>query len=148
MNKHITYIDDFAAWKDSFSFSIPITIRFSETDMFGHVNNVSAFIYFEEARIAFLKDKGIFHNSMTYETVPVVADLQCNYIAQIYFGETIDMYVKVEAIGNSSIDIHYKAVKENGDICLIGRGKLVNMDSKTGKSLPLSEKERKQLVHA
>lgn len=146
MDKYITYIDDFATWQKSFTYSVPITVRFSETDMFGHVNNVSAFIYFEEARIAFLKHKGLFHNDMQYDTVPVVADLQCNYMAQIFFGETIHMYVKVQSVGNSSIDIHYKAVKENGDICLIGRGKLVNMDSKTGKSVALTEEARKTLL--
>lgn len=146
MDKYITYIDDFTTWQKSFTYSVPITVRFSETDMFGHVNNVSAFIYFEEARIAFLKHKGLFHNDMQYDTVPVVADLQCNYMAQIFFGETIHMYVKVQSVGNSSIDIHYKAVKENGDICLIGRGKLVNMDSKTGKSVPLTEEARKTLL--
>lgn len=146
MDKYITYIEDFDVWQKEFTYSVPITVRFSETDMFGHVNNVSAFIYFEEARIAFLKHKGLFHEDMMYETVPVVADLQCHYMAQIFFGETIDMYVKVHSVGNSSIDIHYKAVKENGDICLIGRGKLVNMDGKTGKSVPLTDAQRATLV--
>ncbi len=40
-----TYIDDFEAWRKSFYFHIDIRIRFSETDMFGHMNNVSSFIY-------------------------------------------------------------------------------------------------------
>lgn len=39
-----------------FSFYNPVKVRFGEVDMFGHVNNVVAFTYFEEARIALFKE--------------------------------------------------------------------------------------------
>src|SRR5690625_5984699 len=80
--KSIAYIDDLEQWKEGFSLYIPVNIRFSETDMFGHVNNVSPFIYFEEARIEYLKSLGFFmqnNENEGNEGSPLVADLQCDY---------------------------------------------------------------------
>lgn len=144
--KRITYIQNLSNWKKGFNFSIDINIRFSETDMFGHVNNVSPFIYFEEARIEFLKHVGLFPDKQLGNTIPIVADLQCNYIEQIFFGETIKLYVKTNFVGNSSIDIHYLGVKENGNICLTGRGNMVNIDASSGKSVPLTGEQKEKLL--
>jgi len=43
--KKISYIDNFEQWAAEFDFFIPIKVRFSETDMFGHLNNTVPFIY-------------------------------------------------------------------------------------------------------
>src|SRR5699024_12819649 len=77
MGYKYSYIEDMKEWRSEFQFYIPVKIRFSETDMFGHMNNVSPFIYFEEARIDFMKHVGIFNLSTDPASVPIVADLQC-----------------------------------------------------------------------
>ncbi len=137
--KHISYIEDFTKWKEEFSFSIDISVRFSETDMFGHVNNVSSFIYFEEARTEYMKEKGIFTDLNNPVSVPVVADLQCDYHQQIFFGESITLFVKANSIGKSSMDLHYMAINQANEVCLTGRGRIVNVDPKTGKPVALPE---------
>ena len=145
--RNISYIDDFERWKEEFTFSIDIPIRFSETDMFGHVNNVSPFIYFEQARIEYLKDIGLFTTFNTKAPVPIVADLQCDYINEMFFGETIEMFVKTATIGTSSLDIHYMGLKkEDRTVCLTGRGRLVNVDPQTSKPVPLSEEQKNKLL--
>lgn len=144
--KQIAYIEDAVSWEEEFSFYIPIKIRFSETDMFGHVNNVSPFIYFEEARIEFFKKTGLFKSVTGNESIPIVADLQCDYHEQIFFGETIQMYVKTNKIGNSSLDVHYMALNNKGNVCLTGRGSMVNVDIKSGKPLPLTVEEKNRLL--
>lgn len=45
-----------------FLFYNPVKVRFGEVDMFGHVNNVVAFTYFEEARIALFKELGFMQS--------------------------------------------------------------------------------------
>jgi len=142
----IDYIENYSEWKEEFKFFIEVKIRFSETDMFGHVNNVSPFIYFEEARIEFLKHVGLFQEVELEQTIPIVADLQCNYLEQIFFGETIKLYVKINSVGNSSLDIHYMGVKENGNVCVTGRGNLVNIDVSSGKPVPLTEDQKEILL--
>lgn len=129
----IPYIEDFAAWEKTFSFYIPISVRFSETDMYGHVNNISPFIYFEEARIAYLHSIGFLRKDMRQEDGIIVSDLQCNYLKEIYFGDEIQVYVKTDSVGTSSFDIHYKVVREE-EVVLTARGRLIYMD--TRKKIP------------
>jgi acyl-CoA thioester hydrolase len=144
--KQISYVKDMEAWRANFSFSIPINIRFSETDMFGHVNNVSPFIYFEEGRIEFLKSVGLFENPQTVEGIPIVADLQCDYLQQMFFGEKINLYVKVDDVGNTSLDVHYMALNEQKDITLTGRGRMVYIHPDTNKPIQIPEKMKQTLL--
>lgn len=145
--RNISYIEDFETWRKEFSFYTKIPIRFSETDMFGHVNNVSPFIYFEQGRIEYLSSIGIFSEEAMKSKVPVVADLQCDYLEQLYFGDTLTLFVKVNSLGNTSIDIHYLGVNDEEKVCLTGRGRLVNIDVKTGKPVELTEEERKIMLN-
>lgn len=145
--KRIPYIDDFDQWIEEFEFYITVRVRFSETDMFGHVNNTVPFIYFEQARIEFFKAIGVMFDLKNHEQeyIPVVADLQCDFLEQMYFDDEIRVYVKVDRIGKSSLDIHYMAKRNNETICLAGRSALVKINRKTGKSAPWTEKERERL---
>ncbi|CAM3107625.1 thioesterase family protein [Filibacter tadaridae] len=133
-----SYIEELDTWASEFAFSAPITVRFSETDMYGHLNNTIPFSYFEYARIEYFKHIGLMSDWLNpvSETIPVVADLQCDFVKQVFFDETVNLYVKVATIGNSSIDIHYMAKNGNGDIVFTGRGTVVQIGRRTGKSVP------------
>lgn len=139
------YIKDLEEWKSEFSFSTDIKIRFSETDMFGHVNNVSPFIYFEEARTDYFNELQYLLNDSS-GSIPIVADLQCDYHKELYFGNTLKLYVKVNSTGNSSLDIHYLGINENEEICLTGRGALVNIDPQTKKAVPLGDRLKEKML--
>ncbi|HEY4601138.1 MAG TPA: thioesterase family protein [Cerasibacillus sp.] len=143
--KKISYIKEINHWREDFRFYIPINIRFSETDMFGHVNNVSAFIYFEEARIEYLKSINLFKNLSSPKAVPVVSDLQCDYHHPIYFQNELKLYVKTAEVGQTSFDLHYLGVNEKGEICLTGRGRMVYVDTVTGKAVKLSDEMKDKL---
>ena len=54
----VSYIRDLSSWAAGFSFSVPVSVRFSDTDMFGHLNNTVPFVYFEYARVEFMKHIG------------------------------------------------------------------------------------------
>jgi acyl-CoA thioester hydrolase len=145
--KHITYIDEFETWENTFEFYQPIQVRFSETDMFGHLNNTVPFAYFEEARIQYFNHVGFMQRwtDKSSETIPVVANQQCDYLKQVYFGEQLKLYVKINQLGNSSMDIHYMAKDKEGSVCFVGRSTLVQMSKRTGKGEPWSE-EMKQML--
>lgn len=146
---NIDYIDNFEEWRHRFKFFTTIKVRFSETDMFGHMNNVSPFIYFEEARIEFLKSVGLFNDLHdTTSGIPVVADLKCDYHKQLYFNDEIKLYVKVNEIGTSSLDVHYMAVNQGEEVCLTGRGRLVQINPTTGKAMPLDVMTGEKLLEA
>ena len=143
------YIEDPKKWEESFEFFVEVKVRFSETDMYGHLNNTVTFTYFEYARIEFLKYLGFVRDWSVGEVqkISVVADLQCDYLKQVFFDETLRIYVKAARIGTSSIDLHYLAKNEQNEPCFTGRGTIVQIDKNTGKSIPWDEKE-KQILHS
>ncbi|UCZ52179.1 acyl-CoA thioesterase [Bacillus shivajii] len=136
-----SYIEDFETWQEDFRYRYQISVRFSETDAFGHLNNTNAFVYFEHGRINFFKDTGLVQEwfSKDGETIPVTADLHCDYLKQVYFDEKLDICVKVAHIGNSSVDLHYLIVNEKGEPCMTGRGKIVQVSRETGKPSPWTD---------
>ncbi|KMY51158.1 acyl-CoA thioesterase [Peribacillus loiseleuriae] len=142
----IPYIDNMEEWVSSFHFKHPVKVRFSETDMFGHLNNTIPFTYFEEARIEYFKKIGFMqiwlHDGRV--EIPVVADLQCDFLEQLFFDDEIDVHVKVARIGNSSIDLHYMGTKE-GEVCFTGRGTIVQISKKTGKSVAWTEEMEQKM---
>lgn len=146
--KKTSYIENFHDWQRGFSFYHPVKVRFSETDMYGHLNNTVPFTYFEEARIEFLKEIEFMQDWLKEEneTIPVVADLQCDYIRQVFFDEKLKVFVKANKIGTSSVDLHYMATNEQNDVCFVGRGVMVQISKKTGKGVAWSEDEKEKLI--
>jgi len=144
----LEYIKDIVEWEKEFAYFYPLKVRFSETDMFGHLNNTVPFVYFEQARIDYLKRKGLMQSWLQAdsETMPVVADLQCDFLKQIFFDEELKVFVKVADVGNSSIDLHYMVKNEKGEICLTGRSTIVQISKKMGKSVPWTG-DTKELFH-
>ena len=142
-----TYIHNAEEWMKGFQFSTQVRVRFSETDMYGHANNTVAFTYFEYARIEYLKALGLMcTNQEGQEHLLIVADLQCDYINQVFFDEVLTIYVKTESVGNSSMDLHYLVKNERDEVCFTGRGTLVQLNPQTGKGAPLLEEQKKLLL--
>ncbi|TMW71637.1 acyl-CoA thioesterase [Alteribacter natronophilus] len=135
------YIEDLEKWQSEFSHSYPVTVRFSETDAFGHLNNTVSFVYFEQGRINFFKDIGFGEEWFAKggEGIPVTADLHCDYKRQVFFDENLEVHVKVAGIGNSSIDLHYLITNEAGKVCMTGRGRMVQVSRTSGKPLSWSK---------
>lgn len=142
-----SYIKDFNEWQEGFTFYAPVHVRFSETDMFGHVNNTVPIAYFEYARIEFMKEVGLMQEWLSKDSdlIPVVADMQVDFVRQVFFDEQLKVFVKVESIGNSSADIHYWAVNDQQETCFTGRGAVVQISKTSGKGHPWSDQEKTML---
>ena len=138
-----SYIEDLEEWQKDFTFFTPIKVRFSETDLYGHMNNTVPIVYFEQARIEFLNNLGIMEEWLDREinNIIVIADIQCDYVKQVYFDEQLKVYVKIAKIGTSSLDLHYLGVDDFDHICFTGRGTVVQMNQETGKSVPWEERQ-------
>lgn len=141
------YIDDLVKWEEDFTFYEEVRVRFSETDMYGHLNNTVPFVYFEQARIEFFKHIGYFDwTSPESDKFIVVADLQCDFIKQVYFDEILKVYVKAARVGTSSVDIHYLTKNTDNEIVFTGRSSIVQINRATGKGTPWTEKEKLILI--
>ncbi|WP_068614873.1 acyl-CoA thioesterase [Paenibacillus tuaregi] len=144
MRKESFVQPDPESWLAKFQFFIPIKVRYCETDLLGHVNNVSYFMYFEQGRIEYFENLGLTQDLFSDERVSVVADLECQYLAQIYLRDPLKLYIRVAKLGRSSIDVEYALVAHD-ELKAAGRGAIVLIDTKTGKSTPIPDSAREAI---
>ena len=80
----------------------PITTRWSDNDIYGHVNNVTYYSYFDTAANRYLiEEGGLDINDGTI--VGYVVNSGCEYHAPITYPESIEAGVRVDRLGNSSV---------------------------------------------
>jgi len=116
-----------------------VQVRFSDVDVYGHVNNVKYFEYFQEARIQLMvaqgRELGAGHHL-------VVAQTDVDYRRPILFRpEPYDCRTWVSRIGSTSVV--FESVVRDGDEVL-ARAKVVGvcMDSESGRPAPVPEEFR------
>ena len=141
------YIDNPQSWLEDFHYFETIKVRFSETDMFGHLNNTVPFVYFEQVRTGFMMEYKLMAQEVSpgVEGIPVVASLHCDYVAQAFFSDELSVGVKIARIGKSSLEMHYVGLKGK-EIIFTGTSTMVQMNKLTGKSLPFTEEQLSTLT--
>lgn len=79
-----------------------ITTRWMDNDVYGHVNNVVYYSWFDTAVNALLIDKGVLdiHGGAT---IGLVIETHCNFFAPLAFPQTIEAGVRVARLGTSSV---------------------------------------------
>ena len=80
----------------------PITTRWMDNDVYGHVNNVVYYSWFDTAVNATLIEHGVLdiHGG---QTIGLVIETQCNYFAPLAFPQTIEAGIRVAKLGTSSV---------------------------------------------
>lgn len=81
---------------------LPIGTRWMDNDVYGHVNNVVYYSYFDTVVNEYLIRAGaldIEHGS----TIGLVVETQCNYFAPLVFPERVEAGLRVARLGSSSV---------------------------------------------
>ncbi|HRM94475.1 MAG TPA: acyl-CoA thioesterase, partial [Alicycliphilus sp.] len=76
----------------------PITTRWLDADIYGHVNNVVYYSWFDTAVNAYLIEQGALDIHQG-ETIGLVIETQCNYFAPLAFPQTIEAGIRVARLG-------------------------------------------------
>lgn len=126
--------------KSSFSFSIPIQVRFSDIDGYMHVNNGVFFNYLEHARAAYLHK---VCNWDIMKTGTVVANVNLNYLRPIHVLDKPVVYIRCNHIGNTSFileQIILGQAEDSGEqVFAQSTTTMVSVDMKTMKPVPVPE---------
>lgn len=81
---------------------VPITTRWSDNDIYGHINNAIVYFYFDTAVNQLLINSGALdiHNGAV---IGLVVETRCAYHAPMAFPNPLTAGVRVEHIGKSSV---------------------------------------------
>jgi acyl-CoA thioester hydrolase len=114
-----------------------IATRWMDNDVYGHVNNVVYYSYFDTAVNQFLIERGVLdiHNG---EVVGFVVDSGCSYFRPIAFPDVVHVGIRVAKLGNSSVRYDI-AIYRNDDSAPAAVGHFVHVyvERSTNQSVPI-----------
>ena len=82
---------------------LEITTRWGDNDVYGHVNKVEYYAFFDTAINEWLISKGGLDIHGGGGAIGVCAESHCNYLEALSFPETIEAGLRVGKLGNSSV---------------------------------------------
>ena len=123
-----------------------IPVRWCDMDSFIHVNNSVFFTYFEIARIEWWRQAHPVGSSLQ-DAGPVLVTANCTFLKPVIYPETLLVNLYVGAGGRSSYECYYEIFSANDDSLKYAEGntKVVWVDRKSGKSIPLPDYVRELL---
>lgn len=120
--------------------------RWNDNDVYGHVNNVVYYAYFDTAINRYLIDEGGLDINAS-EVIGVCVESQCRYVASVAFPDRLEAGLRVGRLGQSSVRYELGIFRAGEDApCAVGHFVHVFVDRQTRKSAPLPERIRAALA--
>jgi acyl-CoA thioester hydrolase len=79
-----------------------IPTRWMDNDVYGHVNNVVYYAYFDTVVNQYLIEQGALDIERS-QIIGLVVETRCHYFAPITFPDTVNAGLRVAKLGNSSV---------------------------------------------
>ncbi len=90
---------------------MPVQLRFSDVDQFGHVNNSVYFALYDLAKTTYMKE--VFGTNDWNDLAIVVANINANFFQPVFFSDEVYIETSVVHLGNKSFTLLQRAVSEN-----------------------------------
>jgi len=123
--------------RDAFARFVPIQTRWSDNDVYGHVNNVAYYGFFDTAvNKLLIEECGLdIHGG---EVIGLVVETGCRYHAALAYPEPVEVGIAVERLGNSSVTYRLGVFAEGAERSAAdGRFVHVYVDRDTRRPVPL-----------
>jgi acyl-CoA thioester hydrolase len=89
-----------------YRFFQPMQVRYGDLDPQGHLNNAKFLTYFEQARVCYLTELGLFSRDQSFAEIGVIiADIHIRYLAPVFWGTPIKVGVRTGALGEKSLTV-------------------------------------------
>lgn len=119
--------------------------RWHDNDIYGHINNVTYYGYFDSAINTYLIRQGglDIHGG---EVVGFVVSSSCEYFAPIAFPDAIEVGLRVARVGNSSVQYEL-AIFRQGELqaCAVGKVVHVFVECEHNRATPIPSRLREAL---
>ncbi len=123
----------------------PVTTRWMDNDVYGHVNNAVYYSFFDTVVSGWLVDNGI----VDYEhgqTIGLAVNSECSYFEPISFPEAVTGGMRIDRIGSSSVTYAVGIFRGDGDsAAAAGTFTHVYVDRRTRRPSALTDDVRAKL---
>ena len=125
--------------RNDYAWFLPIQTRWTDNDVYGHINNAVYYFYFDAAVNAYLIQEGALVINGPGE-IGLVVDTGCSYFAPAAFPDTIHAGLRVTKTGTSSVRFEVGIFK-NDDPLAVAQGHFVHVyvDEQSRKPAALSD---------
>jgi len=131
--------------RGDYRYFAPITTRWSDNDIYGHVNNVVYYSYFDSvANLYLIEVAGLKIHSD--HIVGFVVSSGCNYYAPIAYPDKLEGGLRTNKVSGSSVE-YGVAIFRQGEETAVADGFFTHVfvDRKTGKPVRIPEEIRSAL---
>ena len=126
--------------------SIEIPVAWGEQDLFGHVNNVVYFRYFENVRMYFLERTGIFRSHNETGIGVILASTTCDFKIPVKWPQKLKISTACTADGNTSFTLGYEILDEQNKVVAKGTSVQVMYDYNKGTKVSIPDQVRNAIA--
>lgn len=123
----------------------PIQFRFSDFDIFRHVNNVSQQMFFDTGKTDFFA-RTLGDGALDGRLRLVTVRTETSYLGQIRLGDRIEVETRLERIGDRSLSLLQRLVAPDGGVRSESRTVLVAFDFDRQQSIRVPDAWRRKLA--
>jgi acyl-CoA thioester hydrolase len=128
--------------RGAFRHFTPIDTRWHDNDVFGHVNNVVYYAYFDTAVNRHLTDAGLLDVASS-PIVGLVAETGCSYFTPVSYPDLLDVGLAVTRLGASSVSYRLGLFRKGAPMtAALCRYTHVYVQRSTGKPVAIPEAHR------
>ena len=137
--------------RSDYSYFKNITTRWADNDIYGHINNVVYYSYFDTVANQYLIEFADF-NPVSAPVIGVIVHSNCNYIKAIAYPDKIEAGLTVKKLGRSSVTYGIGIFRQ-GESAACAYGEFVHVFVNRKDNLPISiptkirESLQKILIH-
>ena len=132
--------------RDAFAHFQPITTRWMDNDIYGHVNNVQYYSFFDTVVNGYLIANGALDPERG-AVIGLVVETHCNYFEPLSFPQIVDAGLRIAHIGTSSVRYEIGLFESDADAAAAqGHFVHVYVDRATRRPVVLPELLRTALV--
>ena len=123
--------------RDDYRQFTPIQTRWADNDVYGHINNVAYYSYFDTIVNAYLINEGVLdiHKG---SVIGLVVETGCRYFASIEYPQALEGALRVARLGTSSVRYELAIFEKDADApAAEGHFIHVYVDRQTRRPTPL-----------
>ncbi len=122
-----------------------LATRWADNDVYGHVNNVVYYAFFDTLVNGWLCERGLLEVQRS-EVIGLVVSSACDYFAPVAFPDRLEGGIRVDRIGRSSVTYGLAIFAEGAELAAAaGRFTHVYVGMESRRPVPLPEQMRAAL---